>query len=231
MRLLLIGILTLTSLTFSSGQTIMNKKIVYETKIKYRRTNPDLITYPIDKSTTREIIEIATNGQRSDSEIDSIQSIIWNAMTNPLEFDSLFKDFSNKTLGSGYSQKSDGTIIKEPKPFLAEWSVAYSELTYYQFVINFILTEFHAISYGDDGDGVQAAFSQILQTRKINIGGAKFNGGVYSYLKDINEAVLRNYDKIALVIKGDFTIFVCKKNEQNRLIELTRKINWTLVEP
>ncbi len=209
----------------------MNEKVVYETKIKYKQTNPDINRYPIDKSTIREIIEIATNGQRSPSEVDSIQRLVWNAMINPIEFDNLFKDFSDKTLGSGHSQKSDGTIVKEPKPFLAEWSVAHSELTYYQFVITYILTEFHAISYGDDGDGVQAAFYQILQTRKINIGAAKFNGGIYSYLKNINEVVLRNYDKVALVEKGDFTIFVCKKSEQNRFIELTRKINWTLVEP
>ena len=209
----------------------MNKKIVYETKIKYKQTNPDLIAFPIDKSTTREIIEIATDAQRSDIEIDSINNLIWNAMTNPIEFDSLFNDFSSKTLGSGHSQKPDGTIVKEPKPFLGEWSVAYSEWTYYQFVIDFILTEFNAISYGDDGDGVGAAFYQILQTRKINIDRAKFNGEVYSYLKDINEKVLNRYDKIALVTKGYFTIFVCKKQRRDRLIELTKKFNWTLVEP
>lgn len=184
---LFLGLLAQLCLISTIGQTVTNKTVVYETKIKYKQNNPTLNKKSFNKSTVREIIELATDDHRSQKEIDSILNLIWNAMVNPVEFDYLFKDFSHKTLGSGHSIKPDGTIVKEPKPFLAEWSVADSEIGYFQFVINFILTEFNAISYGDDSEGVQAAFYQILQTRKVNIDSAKFNGSVYNYLKDINK--------------------------------------------
>ncbi|MGQ1947956.1 hypothetical protein ACT3CD_12745 [Geofilum sp. OHC36d9] len=231
MRTIIISGFLLINLTVVFGQNEIKRDTVYETRIIYKNENPDQVTKQIAKSDIREIIEITTNKERTDNEIDSIQNLIWNAIKNPVDFDSLYMDFSRSTLGSGCSQKKDGTIVKEPKPFLAEWSVADSEKQYARFVIDFILTNFHVISYGDNSDGVQAAFYQILQTRDIKIDGADFNGGTYNYIKDINSNIFTSYNKVALVEKGYYTIFVCDKNNKNRLIELLLKIDWKVIEP
>ncbi|PIB35917.1 hypothetical protein BFP72_11195 [Reichenbachiella sp. 5M10] len=205
--------------------------IVYDTNIEYKNFNPDYSKLDFNKGALKELVTIIASKSISDDEIDSISTLIWQAAIDPILFDSNYKEFSEGSLGSGYSVRKDGAHVKEPKPFLAEWSVQNSEITYIRFVIEFILSHFNLICYGDNFEGVQAAFYQIIQTRELTIENYSGNKWVYDYLDQINQITLKEINKRALVSKGYYTIFVSNIEDSERLIELLARIKYDLVIP
>jgi len=214
---------------FSKCQSKPDPKLA-NTPGKYKLQNPNFRGSDVNKALIRDIVTIA-GGRRTQDEIDSIVNISWDAISNPLTFDTIHPEFSKNTLGTGGVQKPDGTLEQIEKPWLAEWSVADSDIQWAATALDNVLTYFNIMSYGDDCEGVQGAFSNIQQTKALKLPTYKDNRDVYAYLKTINNTVLNSMNKVALVQQDYFNILICDNYEKNRLIKLLSKMEWPFVEP
>ncbi len=208
----------------AENNTPQNRQIHLQDK--YKIYNPKPIS-GIDSLFISDMVDVLGSTALHSKTKDSCVTHIWNAFTNPIHFDSTFKDFSTKCL----RLLANGELDKEEKPFLAEWSYFKTDLEYLRFVLNRVLTFYNCKSYGDDTDGIGAALYQIKQTRNIPLPKYRDDENAVQYLRRLNKTVLLKHHKVTLIEKDFLSIYVCDKSNLLRLRNLASKVKLELIEP
>jgi hypothetical protein len=193
---------------------------------KYKTNNPHPIN-GVDIAYLHKLVEILASDALDNKTKDSCVFYTWNAFSDPIQFDTRYTYFSTQCL----RLLANGKLDKEEKPFLTEWSYYKTDLEYLRFVLDRVLSYYHCKSYGDDTDGIGAALHQIKQTSHLSLPKYGPQETSFQYLRRLNETVLRQHHKVALMEKDYFNIYACADENVQTLKELARKISLELVEP
>ena len=113
----------MANFSIAFGQHRDYTKIKFKSKLRsYSKTLPDTRRYDITKAYIEDIINLLTQDLYSEKEKKELTNRIWLALSNPKNFDFIYKDYSINTI------KNWGKKIKfedpnfEPNPYLAEWT-------------------------------------------------------------------------------------------------------------
>lgn len=232
MKIKLPFILFISLCTFGANAQITDySNVVFNSKIyEYKKSEPRTHELGINKKVLIDIIDLLGGNLYTGAQKTEIINKVWLAFTNPKIFDFVYKDFAVNTIKSWSKVNAKGEIVLEPNPYLSEWTMNDSEFTYFQLALRHILIYYNLLTYGDDADGVKSSFNELLITEKITFRSPNDDDWAYSYLTTIN-VDLKKKGLIALITKGDYDIIVCKKERENKIIDLFEKIGWDFIQP
>ncbi|MDY7395062.1 hypothetical protein UMM65_07400 [Aureibaculum sp. 2210JD6-5] len=232
MKRTLLSILTFTVFTYVAvAQATDYSKVIFSSKIyEYKNDEPRTQELGIDKDLLSNIVDNLGDSLYTEKERKDIVDKAWLAFSNPKLFDFVYKDFAVKTINNWGQVNAKGELVLEPNPYLTEWTINSDEFPYFQLALSKILSHYDLITYGDDAEGVQSSFNELLITKNINFQDPKDDDWAYSYLETINKE-LAPKGLVALVTKGYYNIIVCKVEKKEEITELFKKIEWDFIQP
>lgn len=215
----------------ANAQTTDYSKVVFSSKIyEYKKSEPRTHQLGIDKTLISNIIDLLGDSLYNGKQKKEIINKAWLAFTNPKIFDFVYKDFAVKTINNWGHKNSKGELVLEPNPYLTEWTINDDEFPYFQIALSKILDYYSLLTYGDDAEGVQSSFNDLLITKDIQLQDPTDDDWAYSYLETVNIELAKK-GLVALVTKGHYDIIVCKIDRQDKIIDLFNKIKWDFVKP
>ena len=224
----------ITFLVFSIvavGQATDYTKVKFHSKIyEYKKEEPRTQNLGVDKVLIADIINLLGDKFFTKKQKNDIINKAWLALSNPKVFDFVYKDFAVKTIKGWGQMNSKGELVLEPNPYLTEWTINDDEFPYFQLALKKILNHYDLITYGDDAEGVQVSFNELLITKNISLKDPKDDDWAYSYLKKVN-VELKEKGLVALVTKGHYDIIVCEVAKKEKITNLFKKLQWEFITP
>lgn len=224
-------LLLMTNFFIAYGQHRDYTKIRFKSKLRsYSKTLPDTKKYEITKDTISNIINLLTLDLYSEREKTELSNKIWLALSNPKNFDFIYKDYSINTI------KNWGKKIKfedpnfEPNPYLAEWTKKEDDILYFQWAMTNILTYEGLMSYGAEAKKVYATLNNIKLLKKYKFPRPSPNDYSELYLHKINQAIKKD-GIVILMFENNFDYIACKSSVKDELIKRFLKFYWAFMEP
>lgn len=214
----------------AGAQTTDYSKVIFSSKIyEYKKDLPKTKELGVDKTLLSKIVNNLGDSLYTEKERKDIVDKVWLAFSNPKLFDFVHKDFAVKTINNWGQVNAKGELVLEPNPYLTEWTINSDEFPYFQLALAKILTHYDLITYGDDAEGVQASFTELMITKNIDFQNPKEDDWAYSYLETVNTE-LAPKGLVALVTKGYYNIIVCKVDKKEEITNLFKKIEWDFIQ-
>ena len=232
MKLNTIFVLGLLMFIFKAkSQTTDYTKVVFNSQIyEYKKDEPRTHELGVNKTLVTDIVDLLSGSQYNEEQKKEIINKTWLAFTNPKLFDFIYKDFAENTIDSWGYKNAKGKMVLEPNPYLTEWTITDEEFQYFQIALKEILTHFSLISYGEDAEGVNSSFNELLMTKAIEFKYPSDDDWAYSYLETVN-IELEKQGLIALITKGHYDIIVCEFDKKDEITNLFQKIQWDFIQP
>ena len=207
-------------------------KIIFKSKIaEYKKKKPSLQGIDISKEQIKELITLLGSSYYSGNEIDGITEKVWLAFIDPKKFDFVFKDLAIRAIPNWNKKNARGQIVVEPNPFLAEWTLANSEIPYFHKACSMILSHYNLMAYSEDAKNTKKSLRKLLYTQRINFRSVSSNDWTNSYLHSANNAI-KSKGLVALIADhGEYDFFICKIDKKEKLKVLLKKIDWDFVVP
>lgn len=206
-------------------------EIKFKSKLRhYTKVMPKTKEFGIDRVLFEELVEKMTIDAYTPDEKQSLTNKLWLAISNPQKFDFVYKDYSLNTI------KDWGVKIKfedpnfEPNPYLAKWTVTEDEFIYFQWVMTQILTYEGLMAYSEKAKVAQKAIHELKLLQGHKFYQAKNDEYAYDYLNRNNQ-LLKKKGLVILIYNYHFDYFVCKTEDQDRVVELMGKLKWEYVAP
>jgi hypothetical protein len=213
------------------GQHRDYTKIKFKSKLRsYSKALPNTGKYDITRTSVEEIINLLTVDLYSEKEKRELTNRIWLALSNPKNFDFIYKDYSISTI------KNWGKKIKfedpnfEPNPYLAEWTKKEDDILYFQWALTNILTYEGLMSYGDEAKKVYATIHNLKRLKQFRFPEPASTDYSDTYLHRINE-VIQKKGFIILMFENNFDYIACKTSVKDELIKKFRKFYWAFAAP
>ncbi len=215
----------------SYGQHRDYTKIKFKSKLRsYSKTLPNTARYGITKDSVSDIIELLTLDLYTEREKRELTNKIWLALSNPKNFDFIYKDYSISTI------KNWGKKIKfedpnfEPNPYLAEWTKKEDDILYFQWALTNILTREGLMSYGDEAKKVYATINNLKLLKKYKFPRPSSIDYPESYLHKINQSITKK-GIVILKFENNFDYLACKISVKDQLIQKFLRFYWAFTAP
>lgn len=204
--------------------------IRFYSKIKeYKKKKPSLKEIDINKNDINEIINLLGDSFYTEDEIEDITEKIWLSYIDPKQFDFVFKDLAVRSIPNWNKKNFKGEIVIEPNPFLALWTLADNEKTYFQSALGQLLTYYGLMGYAEDAKSTKKTINKMLYTKTTKFRSLRGHDWTNSYLKDINKVI--NPKNITVQVTATYHFFISKTDRTEELNALYEKIDWHFSTP
>ena len=205
-------------------------KIRFYSKIKeYKKNIPSLEGIDIKKSDLNQIITLLGDSFYTESEIEDMTEKIWLSFINPKQFDYVFKDLAIRSIPNWNKKNYKGEIVIEPNPFLALWTIADNEKTYFQSALGQLLTYYGLMGYGENGKNTKKAVNKMLHTKTTKFRPVRSSDYTGSYLKSVNSVI--NPKNLSVLVTTKYYFFISKTDRKEEASSLLKKIDWHFSSP
>ncbi len=200
-------------------------KIRFYSKIKeYKEIKPSLKDIDIKKSDINQIITLLGDSFYTESEIEDMAEKVWLSYIDPKKFDFVFKDLAIRSIPNWNKKNYKGEIVIEPNPFLALWTIADNEKTYFQAALSQLLTYYGLMGYGENGKNTKMAINKMLHTQTTKFRSVRSSDYTASYLRSVNSVI--NPKNLSVLVTTKYYFFISKTDRKEEVKRLFKKIDW-----
>jgi len=205
-------------------------KIRFHSKIKeYKKAKPDFEDLDVKKTDLQHIITLLGSSFYSVDEIEDITEKVWLSIIDPKQFDYVYKDIAVRSIPNWGKKNFKGEIVIEPNPFLALWTLADNEKTYFQSAIGQLLIFYGLMGYAEDAKNTKIAVNKMLYTKTTKFRPIRGNDWTNSYLNAVNSVI--NPKRLTVQVSAKYDFFICKDEVKDELLGLYEKFDWHFITP
>ncbi len=200
-------------------------KIRFYSRIKeYKKVKPILKGIDIQKNDINQLITLLGDTFYTDDEIEDMTERVWLSFIDPKQFDYVFKDLAVRSIPNWNKKNYKGEIVIEPNPFLALWTIADNEKTYFQSALGQLLTYYGFMGYGENGKNTKKAINKMLYTKTTKFRPIRSSDYTGSYLRSVNSVI--NPKNLSVLVTTKYYFFISKTNRKDEISSLLKKIDW-----
>lgn len=197
---------------------------------EYKKQKPSFDEVNFDKEDISDIVRLLGKKFYNKNDRDDITEKIWLAMTNPKQFDFVYKDYAVRSLPNWDKPNFQDKIVIEPNIYLKDWTKAESSIDYFKLVLHRILMYQGLMGYGENAKETKKTSKRLLYAKKFLFRPVYSKDWTNTYLQSLAPQAAKS-NTIVMVTEGNYHFMVVEAERQQELLKLFKKMNWEFQLP
>jgi len=197
---------------------------------EYKKEKPSFDEVNFDKEDISDIVRLLGAKFYSQEERIDITEKIWLAMSNPKQFDFVYKDYAVRSFPNWDKPNFQGKLVLEPNIYLKDWTKSESSIDYFKLVLHRILMYQGLMGYGENAKETKKTSQRLLYAKKFLFRPVYTRDWTNTYLQTLVPQAAKS-NNIVMVTEGNYQFMIVEAEKQQELLKLFKKMNWNFLIP